>query len=364
MIFNKNMIIDEKDKYYFYENDSFKIYWQGTVFILGKGEGSDSIKEFLRILDGKKSVSTSTSVLKGHFFIALFDKRQEKYYFFVDNGGIFQAYYNDDMVSTDLLCYDESDFDELGVIEFMNLGSTFFDKTLFKGIAKIPGNKILIFDNLLGGGRLSIIDKADYSDITDYRDYEYFFYFFDKLKESLRSKKLCLDITGGIDSRLVLALMYSSDCNCFCAISGVEGIKDIDIAKQVADFFAIELLITYHGIEGIENDLELFFDYSEGVCDIVRLHRGFLHNLNRIKKGTDIVISGSGGELFKDFWWLQDFPFYNSKHIDFKKLIKYRILPIKVPDFYFTDKYRKLNAQFSSNLEYDLKKYYIMETNT
>ena len=48
------------------------------------------------------------------------------------------------------------------------------------------------------------------------------------------------------------------------------------------------------------------------------------------------MVTGAGGELFKDFWWLQDLPFYNSKSVKFRRLYDLRIRPISLPANYLT----------------------------
>ncbi len=115
-------------------------------------------------------------------------------------------------------------------------------------------------------------------------------------------------LTGGIDSRLLAVLLSYFGVPFEVAASGVRGTTDLVIAEKVAKVLDRHFHITYHHIDDFESTVPEIFGLGDGLFDVVRYHRAFQLQRDRISRGVSLVMSGTGGELFKDFWWLQDFP--------------------------------------------------------
>jgi len=73
---------------------------------------------------------------------------------------------------------------------------------------------------------------------------------------------------------------------------------------------------------------------------------------SRKDKSYDLVITGVAGELYKDFWWQQDFPFYNKNKANLDKLFFMRFYPQHI-DSDWLGRNTKLNTKeiFSSLIE-------------
>ncbi len=97
------------------------------------------------------------------------------------------------------------------------------------------------------------------------------------------------------------------------AVVGISGNRDIEIAKEVASILKHDIYITYHSIDDLGKDLYELFAMCEGLCNILKCHTQQIQNRYRLHRGVSLKLSGEGGELYKDFWWLQDFPFYRKK---------------------------------------------------
>src|SRR5262249_20620921 len=66
----------------------------------------------------------------------------------------------------------------------------------------------------------------------------------------------------------------------------------------------------------------------------------------RRQRGITLVITGVGGELFKDFWWLQDFPFYSKSRSNLDKLYRLRVAPHEPEHGYLTGVYLQISREY------------------
>src|SRR5205085_4578813 len=140
--------------------------------------------------------------------------------------------------------------------------------------------------------------------------------------QSIANEKVSLDLTGGIDSRLLAAAFSYFGMPFELAASGVEGTPDIEIAAEVAKALGKEFFVTSH--DPHRTDWNELFALSDGLFDLGKSDRPLQLQQDRAARGITLAISGAGGELFKDFWWLQDFPFYARKKPNLERLYAMR----------------------------------------
>ena len=69
------------------------------------------------------------------------------------------------------------------------------------------------------------------------------------------------------------------------------------------------------------------------------------------------MVTGIGGELYKDFWWLQDFPFYSRKTPNLERLYSVRIAPLEPKHDYLAAPYRELSHGYRNWLLKQLARY-------
>lgn len=119
-------------------------------------------------------------------------------------------------------------------------------------------------------------------------------------------------VTGGIDSRSVLANLIHIGVKPVLAITGHKGQKDVEIAEKIADKIGLKLNIISDDIEE-DNWLEYAItaaDGQEAICGIYRLNK-LARFLEKI--GVELQFGGVNGEMYKNSFINQDFPFYFGK---------------------------------------------------
>lgn len=353
-----------------WENDRFSFYWEGIVFIKGIKAEIDSLKRFSQMLE-IESIERACSYLSGVFFLVVHDKDSDDYYCFVDNSGLFRAFYSDTYVSTSFLelvsacgCT-KRELDEEAIVEFLHMGLIYFDRTFFSSIKKIKEDQIV---HISRAGKMRILHKHVINVfepvLQDSKEYDTLM--IDTMEDichSLKDLKISMDLTGGTDTRLLTLLFDYFGLEFEVSTSGVEGISDITVARKVASALSHPHYITYHSADFSDDLLDKIFEVTDAQLDILNYHRLFKYQQDRLDRGVELIISGAGGELYKDTFWLQDFPFYNKKKINIDRLINLRLVTFKPEHSLLSDKLKEISKELTKRLREKLQ-IFILETNT
>ena len=118
-------------------------------------------------------------------------------------------------------------------------------------------------------------------------------------------------ITGGADSRLILAHMLHAGMDPVLDITGTDSHPDVVIAKQGAARLGKDILHIAEAPEpGWIDEAIQAADGMTGVCGLYRLYKKahFLH-----EKGLVLECGGGGGEFYKNSFINLDYPFYGGK---------------------------------------------------
>lgn len=351
-----------------WDSYDFTVHWEGLVFINGIKSGEESIKVFVKELQ-RVGIEDACQLLKGIFFILVEKKTDGVAYAFVDNSGLYQAFYKDANISTSFLelvkleKYFVSDFDPEAVVEFLYFGNLFSNRTLFSTINRIPGDKIFRFTHR--EGEMRILQKKILSlSINSGNGTKSFHEIFKDLAISLSNRKVSIDLTGGIDSRLIAVLLDYFGLEFETATSGgATEYGDVSTSKEVANILGHPWYSTIHSVSSLEKDILELFYASEGLHNILVYHRMFQLQKARLERGIDTVISGVGGELFKDAWWLQDFPFYYKRSANIERLVNMRIMSFKPLHSILTKPYSQISYSLRSKIIQDVSQY-SLQTNT
>ncbi|MCK9404729.1 MAG: hypothetical protein M0Q26_15150 [Chitinophagaceae bacterium] len=339
MVIKEGQIVSDTDgKINRMSTPDFDVYYKGLLFVSGKRTGQQSIEYILTKL--QKTGEFNFLKFFGFFFIYIVERKTGKQYVFTDNSGIFKAYCYNGCISTsflELLDYSgELTIDNLdyrSISEFFHFGFTYFDNTLLTDIKRIDGDDFFIMENgvnLRKRKGIGTIDQASGIKVED---------FFVDLIYAVEGKEVSLDITGGFDSRLILSFFIKAKSAFELAISGLAHNSDIRISKKNAAKIGKEFFPYFHS--GKQLSIDEFcdiFSKTDSQLDIVDFNRNHRFNMERLSRGVEIQISGAGGELYKDFWWLQDFPFYNRKKTRLRNLYKLRIESTSFPHFLLGEK--------------------------
>lgn len=346
----------------------YKIYWEGLVFVNGILSGEESVKFFITELR-KRGIQDATRLLKGIFFIAVEEKSTGDFYSFVDNSGLFQAFYNQKIISTSFLKivrherFTAVNLDPEAVVEYLYFGYLFPYKTFFKTVKKIPSDKICHFshkDNqlhLLGKNILDFIEPPDNKTKS-------FHEIFEGLAASLSNRNVSVDLTGGSDTRLIAVMLDYFGLKFETATSGgTSEYKDVSVSKRIAHELGFQWYSTIHSISSLEEDMNELFITTEGMFDILYYHRLYQFQKSRMERGIDTMISGVGGEILKDFMWLQDFPFYSKKSSNIERMLDMRIMSFEPMHFMFAENLSETYKMMRSRMIQELSQY-LLETNT
>jgi hypothetical protein len=278
-------------------------------------------------------------------------------------------YYNNKFVGNSLLDIIHQqkitlkDLDYDAVTEFLALGCLYTDKTFFKNLTK----QVSLQDISLSTNN-GFIDKSlslpyfpqkpknelDFDTNNDFSSYESnFINFFRDRVEYLSNYKISVDLTGGIDSRLLIAILNHFKVD-FDVQFSLESAKEneIEIVNEIAELLKLNLTIIEKSDIESNEEINLLFELSDGQLDLFALHSLLISQKTRKENLYDLVITGVAGELYKDFWWQQDFPFYNKNKANLNRLFYMRFYPLLI-DSHWLGKNTKLRTKdiFSSLIE-------------
>jgi len=362
---NGNIIESKKTK--IFKNDVFEAYWEGFIFIEGKAPGEPSIEIFLDHLK-TTPIEDACELLHGIFACLIKNKKTDVFYAFSDNIGIFNFFKSLKGISTsflDLIKYNQlnkSDINHEFVNDFVLATACMGWKTFFNTIKKIRYDEILKFNkkehfvlrkNLID---LFKIQKCSKTIVEK----------FVPIVKSLRklNGKISVDLSGGLDTRLIATILDSLNLDFETAISGVPGNIDVEISKIVARVLNKAHYITYHNVNPlkIEKELDDCFNLFEGLSDIITWHRYYQFQMDKKKRGCILTITGHAGELYKyEFIW-------NTKNNDpittirqlitWGSWIRYGISFGTIPYEIFSDDFKTYSMNYKNRIiKYLLKNY-------
>lgn len=304
----------------------WEAFWRGFVYLPGSAAGEQSVLRFLS--QWADSLPNSAERLKGAYLLVLADRQSATQYAFIDPSGLFHAYCSNEFVSSSFLKLaaaaglGANDLSPEALVDFLHSGCLSFGDTFFPTIRRMDPECIYV---AAPSGHIHPIPRAlrDLGRAPECSFEELLGLFAD----AVASERISVDLTGGIDSRLLAAALQHLGLNFEVALSGVEGNSDLQIAPQVAKALGTELQVTHHSVDNLEEDLPELCIACDGLFDVLREHRPYQFHSERRSRGITLSLSAAGGELYKDFWWQQDFPFYSRSKPNLERLYRLRIAP-------------------------------------
>ena len=121
---------------------------------------------------------------------------------------------------------------------------------------------------------------------------------FAALSCSLAGRSLCVDATGGFDTRLVLGLLDQEGLPFDLAISGEPGTADTTIARQMAGMVERRFHLSGHDLNNLAVAVVETYRFGDGLTDVRQLHRDRQAALARLRRGVEVMAHGGGGEFF------------------------------------------------------------------
>lgn len=142
-------------------------------------------------------------------------------------------------------------------------------------------------------------------------------------------EKLACTITGGTDSRAILAHLLHKGLRPNLNITGHDGQADVEIARQIAEMTGLDLMVVSDVPEDDHwiDEAIAAADGMSGVCGIYRLYRKA--RLLR-ENGFTVEFGGAAGEAYKNSFINQDLPFYGGKP-RWKRFVQYKVATYDFP---------------------------------
>lgn len=326
---------------------SREIYWRGFVYKSGLQAGAESLRELAEAREDQ--IPQIAAQLKGTYFIAVHCKDSRNIYTFVDQAGLYHAFYSPRLVGTSFLELSRlekcaaKDVDQEALVEFFHFGCIYGDRTFFASIRKIDPDAVLRSDL---AGSIEVLAKP-ISDIAELpqRSFESLL---QEFVTAAKEESVSVDITGGSDTRLIATALAYFGLPFETATSGRPGAPDVEIAAKISSRLDRLFYPTFHSASRCDWE-ELFFR-SDAMFDVTKNSRFIQLQHDRKTRGVNLSVSGAGGELFKDFWWLQDFPFYSRREARLARLYSFRIAPNPPQHSLLGPRYRASSEAYRENL--------------
>ena len=341
-----------------FEDETHKIYWCGLFYTAGSPAGLASITKLAADLRSNH-LQQLAAHFRGVFMLLVEDKHSSARYVLVDNTGMFHVFCSSSGISTSFLELAASqgaraaDLDPEAVVEFLHFGYTAFGRTLLKNIVKLSGEEIACVSRT----GISLIQKTlpgfesqpkqSLEDIL--RDFT----------SSVAAERVSVDLTGGMDTRALVCILHYVGLNFEVAVRGENTNPDVQIATAVAEAIAKPLHVCHTSVDDLESQLPTVLNICDGLLDVTKAHSALQLQRERVQRGITLMLSGNGGELYRDDWWLQDFPFYARKKANIARFCAYRLLH-KDPDHSFlAGNYREISQRYRQRLLQDLSRYVV-----
>lgn len=203
--------------------------------------------------------------------------------------------------------HEKKSFDRFAIFEDILFGMEFGLETLMEGVYLLDATRIHLPEKNVTVQRKITLPPIEHNyqkclkDNADVLLEEF------KLYHSFFGNSVTSALSGGFDSRLMLAAELKTGIKPNLYVYGLPGDKDVQVAKDICDNEQIEL---YHSERYAEvnsdNDvvskmiLQNFWDFDGNT----QLFTGSFNLKSRMQRARDydIALNGAGGEIYRDEW--------------------------------------------------------------
>ncbi len=301
--------------------------WSGFLYDSQGRTQTRAVDHLLEELAAGRPLIQVAATLRGAFFLAVHDQASDTTWCCIDDSGLYSAYCTDRVVSSSFLdlCRREgigsADFSPSAMIEFLQLGNVYFGETLTPRVRRLSADELIevgpagVTRHDKGIGTLATRPAVDDWMIATAA-----------LAEALRGEQVSVDLTGGFDSRMLACLLHAHGVPFEAALSGRETSEDACLGRAVAEALGVDYHFTVYDPSKLLDQLPATLQRLDGLGGLILLnHRLIQLGQDRAARGATVSLKGSGGELYKDFFWTQDFPFYRSRKTRIDRLHRLRI---------------------------------------
>ena len=234
------------------------------------------------------------------------------------------------------------ELDEDGCLDFLTIGYFSTKQTFYKNIELIDGGLQLdINSDYLPQYREtywwkpeSIVLKKDEQNLELLKETS------TSIASSIVSiVKPCCDLTGGYDSRGIVAMFLKSGNPFEAVVNGFsKNNNDVKIALLISE--KLNLKLHYNDLNSFltsidAKDIYKVIDITDGEIDFCDYYLTWKVHLSTFNLGM-ATVNGTGGELFRGYWWEgQKSHGYGERKVNYNYLLKRILLPYQNLSIFF-----------------------------
>lgn len=293
--------------------DGLELAFSGECF-----DGSGSPRDSRFVQDAyRRNGLTFVAALNGLFSGVLLDTEARRTILFLDRYASERLYYH----WVDDVLYFASEakallavlphlraFDEDGVADFLAFGSCRGTRTLFKGISRLPGASLWVFDSTGSAKQGTYFDPSQWESLEPLTVAEFESAFVDTARAVIpqyakAESKVGFSITGGLDTRMILACLSDNDAELECYTYGAKSgdTLDVSIGREVSSQLGLEhqvLRVDDRFFSDFQNYLDRSIYISDGCASALSTHELFFSKMAR--EIAPIRLTGNfGSELLR-----------------------------------------------------------------
>lgn len=309
------------------------VFQAGTFFYDGL-TGKDALKKFYN--EFNENLKSQIEKMQGNYFICL--KKDEYYYFLTDSNAILKTYYyiNENKIIFGNILYDvvnkinKIEVNQMNLLESSFQYSILNNETFFNKINIMSGDYVLKIKN--GFSNLEKMEKEKIKPDLKFEETEKII---NRISKKLREralmvgknyKNIAINMTGGLDSRLVLSSYLSAGIKPIL-IYGIGNSlltntfnQDLEIVKMFSNKYNLKLIImdwtdSTKIIETWKEGIEKFGEYSI----IYGGNKNIIDGYKKLSKEIDYFEFGYFGEAYRNIEWLDE---SNESDIELNFLLK------------------------------------------
>ncbi len=307
------------------EDARYLVSWSGLPLLAGFSDPRHALAAVLECT-GSRPIHERLPDLEGIHALVLFSKMERCWYVVADAAGMLRLFHDRRFVTTNFLelitrgGYGEGAVDPLRLVEFVLHEGVFGSRTPVRDVRVLTPDRILRANPRSG---IELLPRQrDVPTEIDLAGY------FTRHTASLSRHRISVDLTGGADSRVVFALATKVLRPIEACVIGGPGSPDVGTATDVARSVGIPLIVRQHVLDRLDSELWQAFRDGDGLTDLAHFHPNWQNLRTRRARGIDLVIHGGGGELFRDAYGLQDFPFYDVIPPRLERFYDWRLSPL------------------------------------
>jgi asparagine synthase (glutamine-hydrolysing) len=273
--------------------------------------------------------------LQGFFNIIIADEKERALILITDLVGSCHCYERD---CGDFIAFSSSSLllggiaavhlDPVGCQEFVNAGVIYENRTLYREVRKLPPASICRFSGKADGEHQRYWQASQLQPESLSGDTAA-----ETLWNTMRTAALRVgrkfpqpicDLTGGYDSRALVAAFLSVGVPFSAAVSGPEDSADVRVSRRLAEMVALRHVHTFGADQLSLPDIKDAIALTDGEYNLVE-YAGILRIHRQLSQEFDISINGSFGELARGYWWELLFPCTGCrKKLDSNRLARAR----------------------------------------